>query len=213
MYIFHTVRTNHKATRIFAIFNYLYPWMCVYPHACQCTRRVDGKSSVLLLWTPSWNPWKLQDHRTSLSQIRDALLPTLVPQRAPTSRVRMGLAHNSPSLPGLWLAPAQFFQIEWAEILRKSCTQCRIFAEWKRTVFMELQWEFMTFLPKALWGPSQESNGIFSQESHCHFCLSPAACKEDTASVYNITKWASARKPNAFLFYLWYTYKIFKQTF
>lgn len=58
---------------------------------------------------------------------------------------------------------------------------------------MELQWEFMTFLHKALRGPSQESNVIFSQESHCHFCLSTAACKEDTTSVYNITKWASAR--------------------
>lgn len=148
----------------------------MHPHAWQCTRCVDGTSSVLLLWTPSWNPGKLQGHRTSLSQIRDAFLATLVPQRAPTSRVRMGLAHNHPSLPGFWLAAAQFFQVGWADILRQPCTQ--IFAEWKCTVFMELQWEFMTFLPKALWGPSQESNGIFSQESHCHFCLSQQHAKK-----------------------------------
>lgn len=74
---------------------------------------------------------------------------------------------------------------------------------------MELQWEFMTFLHKALWGPSQESNVIFSQESHCHFCLSTAACK-DTASLYNVSKWASARWGNTFLFWLWYKYKTYK---
>lgn len=130
-------------------------YVCAHPHAWQCTRCVDGTSSILLLWTPFWNPWKLQGHRTSLSQIRGALLTTLVSQRAPISRVQMDLGQNSPSLPGFWLAAAQFFQVGWAETLRKSCTKWRIIAAWKRTVFMELQWEFMTFLPKALWGPSQ----------------------------------------------------------
>lgn len=70
----------------------------------------------------------LEIFRVSLSQIRDALLTTLVPQRAPTSRVQLGLGHNSPSLPGFWLAAAQFFQAGWAETLRQSCTKWRIFA-------------------------------------------------------------------------------------
>lgn len=178
MYIFHTVRTNQKAIRIFTILNCLYPCMCAHPHTWQCTRYVDGTSSVLLLWTPSWNPCKLQGHRIFLSQIRDALLTTLLSQRAPTSRVQMGLGHNSPSLTGFWLAAAQFSQVGWAEILRQSRTKCRIFAAWKRAVFMELQQEFMTFLPKALWGPSQERNGIFSQESHGHFFLSQQHAKK-----------------------------------
>lgn len=108
MYIVHTVRTNQKAIRIFTILNCLYLCMCVHPHTWQCTRYVDGTSPVLLLWTPSWNPCKLQDHRIFLSQIRDALLTTLLSQRAPTRRVQMGLGHNSPSLTGFWLAAAVF---------------------------------------------------------------------------------------------------------
>lgn len=108
MYIFHTVRTNEKAIKIFTIFYSLYPCMCAHPHVWQCTRCADGTSSVLLLWTPSWNPWKLQCHRTFLSQITDALLITFLPQRAPTSRLQMGLGHNSPSLTGFWLAAAVF---------------------------------------------------------------------------------------------------------
>lgn len=98
MHIFHTERTNYEAIRIFTIFNCLHPYICAHSHAWQCTRCVDGTSSILLLWTLSWNPWKLQGHGTSLSQVRDALLTTLVPQRAPASRVQMGLGHKSPSL-------------------------------------------------------------------------------------------------------------------
>ena len=192
MYIFHIVKTNHKSIKDFYHFS-LSLCICVRTSTCIRVHKVRRwKKLTSTLMNPSlgilenfrvmetrslglethFKPWCHGEHPPAEpGQVLHTVLPL--------SR-GFGLQLHS-----------QFFQVGWAEIL--PCTQGRIFAEWKRTVFMELQWEFVTFLHEALWGPGQESNVIFSQEAHCHFCLSTAVCKEDATSVSNTTKWTSAR--------------------